>query len=432
MSQARWWLLLTLAVLSAAPLVAQSGSAEAEVAFTYGVRAFNHGELDEAVRLFREAVAADPEGGTARYWLGLALLRQGQHREAAEEIEASLEAKRPPAVERSRVEADLRRARAGEAGSAESAVAPVYGLELLTVRDRPRYDLRVGASFGTDSNPALMPENGIATVPGGTVLFGETEDDVANVNVRGAVYPFYDRGGFSLGLTGEVAAARYSDLDFLDQDGWAAAAHLAWGKNPLGYLTGPLGYTRVPADDGRLALLLEVGVRENRLNGEPLFHEEKAALTLVGRLSEAVAAQIEGSWSHREDLDGVRSSDGWSLSPSLILYLGRREKSLRIGFALGEEEDVERQAISAELSLPLSEKLVLQLAAASSIDETSGATGFEETTQAARGALTWALSRHLYVIGRASLAERDTDRDVFFDDRKYNRTAFSVGVLWMR
>jgi hypothetical protein len=98
----------------------------------------------------------------------------------------------------------------------------------------------------------------------------------------------------------------------------------------------------------------------------------------------------------------------------------------------GEEEDIETLGFSGELSLPLAEKLVLQLAAAQVTDQLSGAGGFDETTLKAGVALTWAATRNLFVVGRASLAERDTDRNVFFDDREYERTAFSVGVLWMR
>lgn len=414
-------LLILSGVLLPQPGAAQASSAEAEVAFAYGVKAWNHGEWDEAVRLFREAVAADPGDGTARYWLGLALLRQGQHREAAVEIEASLEAERPPAVERSRVEADLRRARSGEA---ETGVAPVYGLELLAVRDRPRFDLRVGGFYGSDSNPALLPE--------GTALGDDTEDNVANLDARAAFYPFYDRHGLSLGITGEYAAARLSDFDVLDQDRWGAAAHLAWGNDPLGYLTGPLGYTRVPSGSGRAALLLQIGTSESRLDGDPLLQAHGAALTVVGRLSREVAAQVETSFSRRDYLDGAVSTDAWTLTPSLIFYLGRRERSVRIGLALGEEEDTRGQGHLAELSLPVSERWVLQLAAAQQRDETSGASGFDETTRTVRGALTWAATRHLFVTGRAGFAERDTDRNVFFDDRKYDRTSFSLGVLWMR
>lgn len=413
-------LVIVAAACLAAPLTAQTSSAEAEVAFAYGVRAWNHGELNEAVRLFREAVAADPHDGTYHYWLGLALLRQGQHREAAEEIEASLEARRPPAVERSRVEADLRRAQAGEA---EAAVAPVYGLELLTVRDRPRFDLRVGGFYGSDSNPALLPEG---------TAFGDTEDNVANFDARAAYYPFYDRHGLSLGITGEYAVARLSDFDALDQDRWRAAAHLAWGNDPLGYLTGPLGYSRVPSGDGRAALLLQVGTSDSRLDGDPLLQADDVALTVVGRLSREVAAQVETSFSRRDYLDGAVSTDARTLTPSLIFYLGRRERSVRIGFALGEEEDTRGQGYLAELSLPVSERLVLQLAAAQQRDETPGAAGFDETTRTVRGALTWTATRHLLVIGRAGFAERETDRNVFFDDREYDRTSFSLGVLWMR
>ena len=105
------------------PQAATTGSAEA--AFAYGLRAYNHGEYKEATTRFEEAVAADPEDGTARYWLGLANLKLGNAKAAAEQIEGGLRAKRPPSVERARVLADLGAAQlaAGDAAAAEATLA---------------------------------------------------------------------------------------------------------------------------------------------------------------------------------------------------------------------------------------------------------------------------------------------------------------------
>ncbi len=79
------------------------------------------------------------------------------------------------------------------------------------------------------------------------------DDRVADLDLRAAVYPFYGRSGWSLGLTGQAKAARFQDLDFLNERQWSAAVQLAWGADPLGYLTGPLGYTRVPFGASRLS-----------------------------------------------------------------------------------------------------------------------------------------------------------------------------------
>ena len=72
-------LLLTLLTAPlAAARAAERSTAVAEVAFTYGVRAYNHGDFAEAVRLFQEAVAADPGNREACEWLAAAQRRQSE------------------------------------------------------------------------------------------------------------------------------------------------------------------------------------------------------------------------------------------------------------------------------------------------------------------------------------------------------------------
>lgn len=71
--------------------VAQEGDAAAVVAFADGVRAFNEGRNEDAQERFRYVVYEfQPRNATARYWLGLTLLRLGKPSEALIEIETSL------------------------------------------------------------------------------------------------------------------------------------------------------------------------------------------------------------------------------------------------------------------------------------------------------------------------------------------------------
>src|SRR6185295_2503306 len=227
-------LLLASILPAAAPAFAQRSSAEAEVAFTYGVRAFNHGDFAEAVRRFQEAVAADPRNREAREWLDVALRRQR------------------------------------EAAAPGGAVAtPGFG-GLLALRDQPRFDFRAGAALGQDSNPAELPDDVIAVGSNFGPLVGEVDDKVTDLDLRAAVYPFYSRSGWSLGLAGQMKAARYQDLDFLSESQWSAAVQIAWGTDPSGYLTGPLGYTRVPFGHSRVSFLLQAGRTDTRLDGDPL------------------------------------------------------------------------------------------------------------------------------------------------------------------
>jgi hypothetical protein len=400
-------ILLLLATLMAPAFAAAAATTErstavAEVAFTYGVRAYNHGDFAEAARLFREALEADPGYPDARAWLDLAERRQ---REGAAAVTAP-----------------------GFAG-------------LLPLRDQPPFDLRLGAAYGTDSNPAELPDNVIASgVPPGT-LRGEVDDKVTDLDLRAGVYPFYGRSGWSLGLTGQAKDARFSDLDFLDERQWSAAAHLAWGSDPLGYLTGPLGYTRVPFGATRVSFLLQAGRTNTRLNGNPLVTADEVALTLVLRETAATATQIELDGQRRDYLDGLTKADYRSVALSQLFFLGQRNRYLRLGALHGKETDglegdTTADGGTAELALPLSDRWTLQLAASRTRDKIDRpAKSFADTTTRAGGALTWQACHHFFVTGRASWAKRDSDlvptSAAFLDFRDYRRTTASLGLTWL-
>jgi hypothetical protein len=394
-------LLLAVILLAAAPALAQSSSADAEVAFTYGVRAFNRGEWDEAVRLFREAAAAAPDDENVRAWLELALAKQ----------------------------------RGG------TVSAPGFD-GLVVLSNQPRFDFRAGAFYGQDSNPAELPDDVIAFGSGiGGSLAGEVEDDVVDLDLRAAAYPFYGRGGWSLGLSGQVKASRFQELDFLDQRQWRAAGHLAWGSDPLGYLTGPLGYTRVPFGHSRVSLLLQAGRTDTEADN-PLLTADEAALSVVFRETVKTATQIELDIQKREILDSV-DADFWSVGASQLFFLGARNRYLRFGVARGKETDGligDRTALdgTVELALPLNDRLNLQTAAVRRKEEIDPGSfpSFDDTTTRAAASLSWRLVGSLYLVGRASWAERDSTLSFFTADplthREYQRTAVSLGIQWIK
>jgi hypothetical protein len=394
-------LLLAAALLAALPVSAAARSvADAEVAFTYGVRAYNHGDFGEAIRLFEEAVAADPDHREAREWLDLAKRRQ----------------------------------------TAGTVAAPGFG-GLLALRNQPKFDFRLGAAYGQDSNPLLMPTWAGASIPEeGLTLTDVADDEVANLDLRAAAYPLYGRAGWSLGLTAEAKAARFADLDFLDETQWRGAVQLAWGSDPLGYLTGPLGYTRVPFGHGRAALLLQVGTGKTDLDGDPLIQVDEAALSLVFRETVKTATQVEIDVQRRDLLDGQAESDLLSASASQVFYLGRRDRYLRIGGLWSEEDgalagDVSTLGATGEIVLPIGDRLTFQAAATRRVDEVEPATGpgFDDTTLRAVGALTFSVTRHLFLVGRVSWTERDSDfrRFGFFEERDYERTTAALGIQWL-
>lgn len=69
--------------------------AEAEVDYAYGLAAYRDGDLDEAGRLLRRAVAYGPEHGGAWYALGLVHLARGETEEARRHPGAVAGAPRP-------------------------------------------------------------------------------------------------------------------------------------------------------------------------------------------------------------------------------------------------------------------------------------------------------------------------------------------------
>jgi hypothetical protein len=440
--------------LIAVPAAGQAGGeqsvAEAEVAFVYGLRAYHHGELDEALRLFREAVAADPGGGTYRYWLGLALLRGGDRAAAARELEASLGAPRPPAVERARVEADLARARGGAAPETAAAAVPGFLGEAVAPSRAPRrFAGRLGAAYGQDSNPVLL-DKGVSAFFGGRTVAAEDADTVANLDARLELYPFTGRGGWTLGLLVEGQQSAYSDFDFLDARRLRGAAQLAWGSDPAGFLTGPLGYALVPVGSGRAALLLQGGLVETELDGEGYVSARQAAAALTFRGGRATATLIEVDLQDL-DYDGgfapdlERDGEQVTAKLSQILYLGRRERYLRLSVRGGERTAgaaLEHRffGAGAEAAWPLARRLTLQLAGSAREEDydrpasnpRAGGAARSDTVLRADGVLLWQLAAGLRLSLRGSWTDRDSDYVAGVNDppRDFSRTETAAGLTW--
>src|SRR5947209_9421741 len=232
--------------------------AMAEIAFAEGVLAFEQGADQAAAESFRESLKNDPHNGTARYWLGLALLRLGQAREAVKEVQAGLAARQPPQVEPRRALADpgaaqlaagdaraaaetLAKALAGKGDDAASlyrygealrqlgrreegdaaitravglapalasgqvpVVAPEPWGELPPIDRRPLWEGRLGVAFARDSNPHLLPEALLLPIPGPLpqqLVSGKKSDGVADLDLRLGFEPLYRPEGWSVGAS---------------------------------------------------------------------------------------------------------------------------------------------------------------------------------------------------------------------------------------
>lgn len=471
--------LLAALLLAAAALPARAGTGvppgatrhartEAEVATTYGIAALNEGKDGEAVKLLEEAVADDPQSGSAHYWLGFAYLRLGRPADALVELEAARRAREAPEVDPARLEEDIARARhgAGEAtgvleghprlpgkGEGESAPLVLPGLAGAAPPPGalPFFETQAGISVGHDSNPGLVPDGVVALVPGKPPITGPEADDAGDLDLRFEAHPFYDRSGFSLGIAAGGKATRYRDLSPLDLDQWRGVLSLAWGGDPLGYLVGPLGYSRVPVANGRFAALFQGGASYDLLDGKRFLRTTDANLTLTLREAAITATELDLAWQDRTYSQARRQLDGTTLSVGLAqyLYLGRRDRYLRLGVIGGRRDagrayDAKTEEATAELALPLAARWTLYLAGDGRREDFDhpesnplfpsflGSEKRRDTLYRATAALTWAATDHLYLTLRGATIDRNADLGqaeqlVSLD---YRRDVVSLGARW--
>jgi hypothetical protein len=338
-------------------------TAASGVAFAHGVLAFQEDRDLEAAQLFALAACHDPRDGTARHWLGLALLRQGRTEEAIRELEASLRAEHPPLAGRERVSADLALAYdLLQSPKPATAIAAPEGIPEVVppVAALPRWEGRVGLDTGRDSNPGLLPDG----LP--FRLFGLTNaeaDEEARLDGRVDLHPFYDRGGWTLGLSAGGSRSFHREQTDFDLTNVRATASLVWGHDPRGYLTGPLGFTRVPTGSGRLSLLVQAGASGVWLGGDSYLRTIEGTATFLGRESDRTATRVDVQAVDRRYADRNRSAflaDGseMSVGVSQYVFLGRPDRYVRAGVWGGERgggvlSDASLREVSTEAAVPL-------------------------------------------------------------------------------
>lgn len=470
-------LALCLVAIVPAALAAQAAAprADAELAFTRGAIAFQDGDYAEARTHFEEAVRLDPDDGTARYWLGLALLNLGESAEAARAIRESLDAARPPAVERSEVLARLADAEgraAAQAGEVAPVAAPGWGGDFAVVGEVPRFEGRLYLAAGSDSNPNLMPDDLVLATPDGDPVEGEESDlllvgDLRLAFQRASGGPAGGGGGsgraaraaravHTWGLVLRGNQALHDEFDYLDLGRVEVVGHLALGTDPLGYLTGPFGYARVPFGRSRVAFLAQVGASKDWLDGEGYADRLLAGASLA--VGEGAWGQTHVSASYQDvDFDDdpagafgeVVGRSGERLEGELAQYLffGRRSRYLRLAAAAGERDagaayDSSWQEASAEASLPLAGRWTLYLSGALRSDDydepvsnlfaPAGEPREDDETRLGGSLVVRAFER-LFVSGRVAWIDHEIDLPGGFStpDLSYQRTVATLGVAWV-
>ncbi len=426
-----------------APRVAEHGAA-----LTFGVAAYQRGDHDEAVEWLRRATAADPGDGVAWTWLGLAHRALGDEASAEEAFAAALAADRPPPGGA----AAVRAARQAEAG-ADPLLVPAGGAgDFFPFGDLPRWELRLAADYGEDSNPLRIADDLPVVLPDGTFLTGAESDAFFRLHAGFDVRPLAGRGGWTLGLGAAADAIRYGDLDAADGTRLAAGADLAWGGDPAGYLAGPLGYARVPFGRRPVSLLLQTRWTDDELAGEGYRTALEAGASVTVREGAAAATVLSGAWAdHDFDDDGAgpqeRSGSELSAAADQLFYLGRRDRVLSFGATWRDRDAGGAFAGSAaggraSLALPFGRRWALQLAGAREDFDFDGIESNpfffgdrprEDSLSRLGASLSWAATERLLFHVAGSWSDRDTTLGPAADavlDLDYERTTVSAGVRW--
>lgn len=394
-------LFVCIALLCASDVPARAADpGHFEVAFADGIWSFGRNDNVSAVEHFQEAARLRPDYGFSLYLLGLSHLRLGMAREAAQEIAASLAAKEPPPVERSRVLADLGAAQlaAGDfqasigtlekalperpadavafyeyakalelAGRREEATAALAKAQRLDPKldpddlpvtfpavtpqsaaaSEPQWSGSVGVLAGHDSNPNLLSEDLLLPIPSPSsatnpkLVSGRTGDSVASADLRLSRLPIPLGGGWTLAADLREEGSFHRDLTYLNVVRTGAVVHLAHGADPGGALEGPLGWAEVPAGSRKVSVLFQGGLDELRLDNAAYLRLFALAGSVTCATSPDDALRLDLFFQdrgyYRQPLaDPRRNGQEVSAGVHKISYLGSRDRSLTIGFVASD------------------------------------------------------------------------------------------------
>ena len=399
--------------------------ADARLAFARGVAAFDDGDFETAREHFEEAVRLAPGDDTAREWLALA-------------------------------EANLRRLEEGAAPATAPASAPEWSGDFAVLPEVPRFDGRVFVGAGYDSNPNLLPDDLVLATPEGDPVSGEDSDIVILADVRAGFQRADETAGRTFGVVLHGSQSLYDDFDYLDFRRVGGVVQLALGKDPLGYLAGPLGYSRVPRGLTRTAFLLQVGASKDWLDGEDFADRLEAAASFAfneGGWGQTRLSAGYGDEDFDRDPEGgpaeLLARSGEELGGELAQYLffGRRNRYLRLGVGAWERDagaahDRSSLVLDGQLSLPLGGRSTLHLFASRRTDDYDEPVSNlfdpageprEDDELRAGGALVVRLVGGLFVSGRASWTDREIDMPAGFatPDLSYERTVATLGLSWV-
>jgi hypothetical protein len=314
----------------------------------------------------------------------------------------------------------------------------------------PRWEGRLSLEAAYDSNPGLLPADATFLPLTGNRPSGAATDGAADVDLRLEAHPLDDRGAWRLGLgmIGNRSAYRQAgDLDLGLAGGFVQVGR---GQDPRGYLTGPLGFLRVPSGDGRLGLLLQAAETWIWLGGRDYLRVAAggAGLTLRGPRATAThldlsASQLRFAGDSPGDLRRSGSEIAAELSESLFTGGGGY---LRVVLGGGERQAGRAFAhrfwqVAADAAAPLGGGWTLYLQGArrqerfghpqSNLTQPAGPMRDDRSWRGS-AALVRMLGRHLAGTARAGYVRRDSN--VLLPGRlplfAYRRTIAGLGISW--
>lgn len=394
--------------------------ADAKLAFTRGVLAFHDGDFAAAREHFEEALRLASGEPHAREWLELTR----RHLD------------RP----------------------AETALAPrpEWSGDFAVLPEAPRFEGRLYVGAGADSNPNLMPEDLVLATPGGEPVDGAEADTLLLADVRLALQAVNEEAGRAFGVVLRGGQTLHDAFDYLDFGRVEAVAHLALGKDPLGYLTGPFGYARVPSGRSRFALLLQAGAGKDWLDGEGFADRLLAGAALAMNQGGWGQARVELSYRDAERDDDptgalgevlALTGDEHRVELAQVFFFGRRNRSLKLGVAAGERDvgaafDASSVEVLGEVSLPLAPRWTFYLDGAWRADDydervsnlfNPGGDPREDEERRLGGSLLFRATERLFLSGRVAWTDHEIDMPGGFStpDLSYERTVVAVGLTWL-
>lgn len=446
--------------------------------FYLGLCQMNLGQGKEAVASLDRAVALNPAlGGSSAYYSGKAYYAQGDVEKARAEFESALKA--------SDASANLQKASTNYLAASQKA-APVKA---------PRGELRAGFAVETDSNVVLEPTNPV-------VITDESANRVT-LNLRGGYYPFLDRSGWTMGLllnayqslheskelsavdtlvvtsdqpagTPETVVTEASDFDLTAPQG---VVSFTWGKDPQGYLQGPITYSRVPTGESKWLVSMQYGFSYYYLAGEGYLRTHEVGASVKIPETGWTSTQVDLDYRDNEFFQ-QQARTGTFFQGRVIqnFYLGGRGRTLRLGLRAGTTDadqiepggaplsttdiaifateyggissdyDSSEREIFSDFSVALPHRVALYVQAAYILrdydslnsnpllnDSTPGETVIEDGDVKREddqlllsGSVVWGFARHWSLVGRYTYYRADSNKYLY----EYDRGVGSLGVNW--